>query len=268
MGTNTPPHPPAATPPLPAESASSTLASLVRELGLAWQKLSLYQEGYPLRGGPPPVHSAPVSRVLNGGSTRGGTRTTVIVFVDEIDQAFGQRGGPSGDGGVDQRIFGRLLEFMSDTDHRGKILWIGASNFPDRIDPAMKRAGRMDLVLPFLLPDAESRRQIFKVILEHKLDGVTSVQHRLGDADFEELARCNLAALMKGTRMVGPGLRDAIWVQGCSLLCPGCANQAYLAPSATRPSTGAAPATNARCAFRIASLRPAWHHRPPTAKSC
>lgn len=39
----------------------------------------------------------------------------------------------------------------------------------------------------------------------------------------------NLAALMKGTRMVGPGLRDAIWVQGCSLRCPGCANQAYLA---------------------------------------
>lgn len=33
---------------------------------------------------------------------------------------------------------------------------------------------------------------------------------------------------MKGTRMVGPGLRDAIWVQGCSIQCPGCANQAYL----------------------------------------
>lgn len=39
----------------------------------------------------------------------------------------------------------------------------------------------------------------------------------------------NLAAFLKGTRMVGPGLRDAIWVQGCSIRCPGCANQAYLA---------------------------------------
>lgn len=38
----------------------------------------------------------------------------------------------------------------------------------------------------------------------------------------------NLAALMKGTRMVGPGLRDAVWVQGCTIGCPGCANQAYL----------------------------------------
>jgi anaerobic ribonucleoside-triphosphate reductase activating protein len=39
----------------------------------------------------------------------------------------------------------------------------------------------------------------------------------------------NLAAFLKGTRMVGPGLRDAVWVQGCSIRCPGCANQAYLA---------------------------------------
>lgn len=28
--------------------------------------------------------------------------------------------------------------------------------------------------------------------------------------------------------MAGPGLRDAVWVQGCSIRCPGCANQAYL----------------------------------------
>lgn len=43
----------------------------------------------------------------------------------------------------------------------------------------------------------------------------------------EELS-LNVAAFQKGTRMAGPRLRDAIWVQGCSILCPGCANQAYL----------------------------------------
>lgn len=39
----------------------------------------------------------------------------------------------------------------------------------------------------------------------------------------------NLAALMKATRMIGPGLRDGIWVQGCRIGCAGCANQSYLA---------------------------------------
>jgi SpoVK/Ycf46/Vps4 family AAA+-type ATPase len=112
----------------------------------------------------------------------------VIVFVDEIDQTLGTRGGNSGDGGVDNRIFGRLLEFMSDTSHRGKILWVGASNFPDRIDPAMKRAGRFDLVLPFLLPDEESRREILRVLLDQELRDVKGVDNHMTDTDFLELA--------------------------------------------------------------------------------
>lgn len=111
----------------------------------------------------------------------------VIIFLDEMDQVFGKRGGLTGDGGVDQRIFGRFLEFMSDTEHRGKILWIGASNFPNNIDPAMKRAGRFDLVFPFLLPDAESRLQIIKVVLQRKVFGVSNVESRLSEEDYREL---------------------------------------------------------------------------------
>ncbi|MBY0429579.1 MAG: ATP-binding protein [Rhodospirillales bacterium] len=92
--------------------------------------------------------------------------TPVIVFVDEIDQAFGSRNASRGDGGVDSRVFGKLLEFMSDTRHRGRILWIGATNYPRKIDPAMKRAGRFDLAFPFLLPDMESRSEILQVVLK------------------------------------------------------------------------------------------------------
>jgi len=78
--------------------------------------------------------------------------------------------------GVDSRIFGRFLEFISKTEHRGKILWIGASNFPDKIDPAMKRAGRFDFIWPFLLPDQQSRKAILKVLLEGELEGIYEVQ--------------------------------------------------------------------------------------------
>ena len=38
----------------------------------------------------------------------------------------------------------------------------------------------------------------------------------------------NLAALLKATRMAGPGVRDVVWVQGCTVGCHGCANQDYL----------------------------------------
>ncbi len=36
--------------------------------------------------------------------------------------------------------------------------------------------------------------------------------------------KINIAACVTNTRSEGPGKRFAIWVQGCSILCPGCCN--------------------------------------------
>lgn len=91
--------------------------------------------------------------------------TPVVVFVDEFDQAFGRREEISTDSGVGRRMFGKLLEFMSDTTLRGKVFWVGASNRPDLIDTAMKRPGRFDLKVPFPFPGEKERAQIFKAIL-------------------------------------------------------------------------------------------------------
>ena len=88
----------------------------------------------------------------------------VLVVVDEIDQS-GLSRDSGGDSGVSNRLFKRLLEFMSDTRHRGKIIWIGISNRPDLLDAALKRPGRFDRKLPILPPDAKGRQEIFKVML-------------------------------------------------------------------------------------------------------
>ena len=39
-----------------------------------------------------------------------------------------------------------------------------------------------------------------------------------------------VAALVDATTAEGPGLRLAIWVQGCALRCPGCCNPKFFAP--------------------------------------
>jgi SpoVK/Ycf46/Vps4 family AAA+-type ATPase len=85
-----------------------------------------------------------------------------IVFVDEMDQSV--RRGESGDSGVSNRIFKRLMEFMSDTGHRGRIVFLAASNRPDLMDAALRRPGRFDKKIPFLIPDADEREAIFNVM--------------------------------------------------------------------------------------------------------
>lgn len=92
----------------------------------------------------------------------------VIVFVDEIDQAI-QRGNGSGGSQQDQRIFQRLLEFMSDTSHRGQVVFLAATNRPDLMDAALKRPGRFDKKIPFLVPDEAERESIFRVMARRYL---------------------------------------------------------------------------------------------------
>lgn len=85
-----------------------------------------------------------------------------IVIVEEIDEAFPTRGSDST--GVSSRIFKRFLEFMGDPTKRGKVLVIATSNYPSRMDAALRRPGRFDKKIPFFVPDALSRLCIMRTL--------------------------------------------------------------------------------------------------------
>jgi SpoVK/Ycf46/Vps4 family AAA+-type ATPase len=84
-------------------------------------------------------------------------------FIDEVDQAI-SRGGSVGGSQQDRHIFQRLLEWMSDTGHRGRAVVLAATNRPDLMDAALRRPGRFDKKIPFLIPDEEERQAIFAVM--------------------------------------------------------------------------------------------------------
>ncbi len=83
--------------------------------------------------------------------------TPCIVFVDEIDQAFRRSEGMDGSG-VNRNVFGRLLNFMADTAHRGQVVWLAATNRPDLLDAAMLRSGRFDAIVAVLPPSSVEER--------------------------------------------------------------------------------------------------------------
>jgi SpoVK/Ycf46/Vps4 family AAA+-type ATPase len=88
----------------------------------------------------------------------------VVIVIDEIDRSLTSRS--EGDSGTSSRIFARLKDFMSDTSHRGRVIFLVLSNRPDKVDPDIFRAGRIDKKIPFFFPETPEER---KLILEKML---------------------------------------------------------------------------------------------------
>ncbi len=105
----------------------------------------------------------------------------VIVFIDEIDQIAMARGRVmSTDSGVSRRLTNMLLDWLGDRDRKSIV--IGATNFISDLDPAFIRPGRIDEIIPILLPDKEARKEILRI-------HTTVLRHMpIKDVDFDDLA--------------------------------------------------------------------------------
>jgi len=101
----------------------------------------------------------------------------VMVVIDEGDRSIGGQGAGDNDGGVNSRVTARLKEFMSDTSHRGSILFVMMTNRPDKLDADMKRPGRFDMKLPFFPPQTEDARVAITKALLRK----NKIKHRVSD---------------------------------------------------------------------------------------
>lgn len=87
-----------------------------------------------------------------------------IVFIDEID-AVGTKRYDSNSGGEReiQRTMLELLNQLDGFDSRGDVKVLLATNKIESLDPALLRPGRIDRKIEFPLPDAKTKRHIFKI---------------------------------------------------------------------------------------------------------
>ncbi|MBH0181338.1 MAG: proteasome ATPase [Nitrospira sp.] len=84
----------------------------------------------------------------------------VIVFFDEMDALFRTRGtGISSD--IESTIVPQFLSEIDGVERLRNVIVIGASNRQDLIDPAVLRAGRLDVKVKVGRPDAAAARDIF-----------------------------------------------------------------------------------------------------------
>ncbi len=140
-----------------------------------------------------------------------------VVFVDEIDTLAPARGRFTGDSGVSDRVVGQLLTELDGLHECPKVLLIGATNRPETLDPALLRAGRLDLQIKIDLPDRASRLAILGVhnldrpLVDVDLETWATVTEGWNGADLALLS--NQAALSAIRRYRAQGLSDSSLIQ-------------------------------------------------------
>ncbi|KAI8066790.1 P-loop containing nucleoside triphosphate hydrolase protein [Gongronella butleri] len=106
-----------------------------------------------------------------------------LLFIDEIDAITPKR--ETAQREMERRIVAQLLTCMDDlawdkTDNK-PVMIIGATNRPDSLDPALRRAGRFDREISMGVPDEKAREKILNV-----LSGNLRLE---GQFDFAALAK-------------------------------------------------------------------------------
>lgn len=119
-----------------------------------------------------------------------------LFFIDEIDAITPKR--ETAQREMERRIVAQLLSCMDDLGD-SQVLVMGATNRPDALDPALRRAGRFDRELKLTIPDEEARHRMLQVLagvlrLDGQLDLSWLARHTPGYVGADLRALCQEAA--------------------------------------------------------------------------
>ena len=104
-----------------------------------------------------------------------------IIFIDEINTLVPNRANANIHE-MSQHAVEEMLAQMDRTGEKG-IFVIGATNYPDMIDPAILRAGRLEKKIYIGPPDKKAREELFKMRLQSRASVVDF------GVDYEELSK-------------------------------------------------------------------------------
>jgi hypothetical protein len=76
-------------------------------------------------------------------------------YMDEFDKLFGSSASAQHENAPDQAMRGRIQTWMASTKN---IYFVVATNYPERVDPALFRTGRIDVKAPILAPETPVER--------------------------------------------------------------------------------------------------------------
>uniref|UniRef100_A0A4W6BVC9 AFG2 AAA ATPase homolog B n=1 Tax=Lates calcarifer TaxID=8187 RepID=A0A4W6BVC9_LATCA len=120
-----------------------------------------------------------------------------VLFLDELDSLCPRRTGSSA---PENRLVAQLLTLMDGMDQSDRFLIVGATNQPDRLDPALRRPGRFDREVIIGAPTLQQRKDILSVLCTRmpvcpSVDMAELAQKTTGYVGADLSALCREAAM-------------------------------------------------------------------------
>lgn len=89
-----------------------------------------------------------------------------ILFIDEIDAVCGNRIHAQKD--MEKRMVAQLLASLDSlSENNTSILILAATNNPDALDPALRRAGRLEQEITLGIPSLKARKEILEILCKN-----------------------------------------------------------------------------------------------------
>jgi len=147
--------------------------------------------------------------------TWAGTKIPCIIFIDEIEVLAKQRG--TGDNYGDQSVNELLAQLDGFVKTQGHpVIVIAATNYPEKIDSAITRPGRIDRIIHISTPDLDDREGILRVHLK-------KMNHEQTGIDLHSIAQrtvgftgAELAGIVNSAARIAVN-RNALCVAHCDL---------------------------------------------------
>lgn len=117
-----------------------------------------------------------------------------ILLIDEFDSFTSRDDRTGSSDNYHRQVINALLELLDGAQAHEGVIVIGATNYPDIIDPALLRAGRLEHHFSIPLPNEAARYDIFRFYLrgdltDETLDSVVSASDGWSGADIERCVR-------------------------------------------------------------------------------
>ena len=97
-----------------------------------------------------------------------------VIFFDQLEAIAPIRGAHTGTMTTD-RVVSQLLAELDGVEQLSRVIVLGATNRIDLIDPSILRSGRFGVHIAVGLPDADARREILRICLRTRGDGVADI---------------------------------------------------------------------------------------------